>query len=118
MLTVTPEAIEKLKEFVSEQKDDNSSVRVVAAPGENGGVQYMMTMDKDLKEDDTFVEMDGFKLYVDSTSEPYLEEATIDYVEELSRVGFTITNPKFSHGCACGGGGGGGCGDSCGCGGH
>jgi len=116
MLTVTPEAIEKLKEFVGERKDDTSALRVVAEPGENGGVQYMMTMDKDLKEDDNFVEMDGVKLYMDSHSKPYLEEATIDYVEELSRVGFTITNPKFSQGCgsgncACGGG-------NCGCGGH
>ena len=35
MLTVTPEAIEKLKEFVGERKDDTSALRVVAEPGEN-----------------------------------------------------------------------------------
>ncbi len=64
-------------------------------------------------------------------TDPFLEEATIDYVENLGgQVGFVINNPMFSSaggcggGCACGSGGGGcgggGCGGGgqCGCGGH
>ena len=63
---------------------------------------------------------------MDSDSAPFLEEATIDYVENLGgRVGFVINNPMFASGggcgsgeCGCGGGGGGcGCGGG-GCGGH
>jgi hypothetical protein len=54
-----------------------------------------------------------------------LEEATIDYVENLGgQVGFVINNPMFSSaggcgsGCGCGSGGsGGGGGGGCGCGG-
>ena len=64
--------------------------------------------------------MDGVKLVMDSDSAPFLEEATIDYVEDLTRVGFVINNPMFATGgCGCGGGGG-GCGSGgggCGCGG-
>ncbi|MCI0901546.1 MAG: hypothetical protein J4N70_11520, partial [Chloroflexi bacterium] len=81
--------------------------------------------------DDTVLAMDGVKFLMDSDSAPFLEEATIDYVENLGgQVGFVINNPMFSSsgggcggGCACGsggdGGGGGGCGcGSGGCGGH
>ena len=74
--------------------------------------------------------MNGVEFLLDSDSAPFLEEATIDYVEEFGgRVGFVINNPMYSGGgcgsgsCGCGSGGGGGCGcgsggGGCGCGGH
>jgi Fe-S cluster assembly iron-binding protein IscA len=68
--------------------------------------------------------MEGMEFLLDSDSAPFLEEATIDYVEEFGgRVGFVINNPMYaggSGGCGCGGGGC-GCGSGgggCGCGGH
>lgn len=123
MLEVTSIAREKLKEVLEEQGEDEGALRVIAVPNENGGIQYMMTMDKDMQKNDTTLEMDGIRFVMDSDSEPFLDEATIDYVEELTRVGFVINNPAFSSGgcgagCGCGAGGGGcGCGSG-GCGGH
>ena len=124
MLEVTSIAREKLKEVLEEQGEDEGALRVIAVPNENGGVQYMMTMDKETQKTDTTLDMDGIRFVMDSDSEPFLDEATIDYVEELTRVGFVINNPAFSGGgcgaggCGCGAGGGGcGCGSG-GCGGH
>ena len=123
MFEVTSIAREKLKEVLEEQGEDEGALRVIAVPNENGGIQYMMTMDKDMQKNDTTLEMDGIRFVMDSDSEPFLDEATIDYVEELTRVGFVINNPAFSSGgcgagCGCGAGGGGcGCGSG-GCGGH
>ncbi len=91
----------------------------------------MLTMENETQSDDTVMAMDGVQFLMDSDSAPFLEEATIDYVENLGgQVGFVINNPMFSSagggcggGCACGSGGGGcGGGDEnsgggCGCGG-
>ena len=110
MLEVTSPALEKLKEVIEEQGEDNAGLRVIAVPGEHGGVQYMLTMEKEVQEDDTVLDLDGMRFLMDSDSAPFLDEATIDYVEELTRVGFVINNPMFAAaGCACGN-------SSCGCG--
>ena len=126
-MEVTTLAIEKLKEVMEEQGEASGSLRVVAIPAETGGLQYMLTMENESQDDDTVLAMDGVKFLMDSDSAPFLEEATIDYVENLGgQVGFVINNPMFSSaggcgsGCGCGsggGGGGGGCGGGCGCGG-
>ena len=124
-MEVTTLAIEKLKEVMEEQGEASGSLRVVEIPAETGGLQYMLTMENESQADDTVLAMDGVKFLMDSDSAPFLEEATIDYVENLGgQVGFVINNPMFSSaggcgsGCGCGSGGGGcGCGGG-GCGGH
>ena len=126
-MEVTTLAIEKLKEVMEEQGETNGSLRVVAIPAEAGGLQYMLTMENESQADDTVLANEGVKIHMDTDSAPFLEEATIDYVENLGgQVGFVINNPMFASGggcgsgCGCGsGGGGGGCGcGGGGCGGH
>ena len=128
-MEITELAIEKLKEVMEEQGEGESSLRVIAMPAESGGVQYMLTMENESQADDTELNVSGVKFLMDSDSAPFLEEATIDFVENLGgQVGFVINNPMFASaggcgsgcgcgsgggGCGCGGGGGGG-----GCGGH
>ena len=120
-MQITELAIEKLREVLEEQGESESSLRVIAMPAETGGVQYMLTMEKETQADDTEFKVDGIKFLMDSDSAPFLDEATIDYVENLGgQVGFVINNPMFaSGGCGCGSGGcgSGGCGSGgCGCG--
>ena len=126
-MEITTLAIEKLKEVLDEQGDQAGSLRVIAMPAETGGLQYMLTMEKETQPDDTVLDVEGVKFLMDSDSVPFLEEATIDYVENFGgQVGFVINNPLFataggcgSGSCGCGQGGGGGCGcGSGGCGGH
>ena len=121
-MEVTPLAVEKLKEVIDQEAEAGSSLRVVAMPSDQGGLQYMLTMEKESQPDDTVLSLEGMSLLMDSDSAPFLEEATIDYVEQFGgQVGFVINNPMFASGGGCGGGGGCGCGDSggggCGCGG-
>ena len=129
-MEITSLAVEKLREVIEQEGEAGSSLRVVAMPSEQGGLQYMLTMEKESQPDDTVLALDGVSLLMDSDSAPFLEEATIDYVEQVGgQVGFVINNPLFASGggcggggCGCGdGGGGGGCGcgngGGCGCGG-
>ena len=123
-MEVTTLAIEKLKEVLDQEQEANSSLRVIAMPS-GGGLQYMLTMEKETQPDDTVLSLEGLSFLMDSDSAPFLEEATIDYVEEFGgQVGFVINNPMYASGggcgagCGCGSGGGGcGCGGG-GCGGH
>ena len=118
-MEVTMLAVEKLKGVIEEQGEETGSLRVIAMPAETGGVQYMLTMEKESQTDDTVLVVDGVNFLMDSDSAPFLEEATIDYVENLGgQVGFVINNPMFASagGCGCGSGGC-GCGNGgCGCG--
>ncbi len=123
-MEVTTLAIEKLKEVMDEQGEQEGALRVIAIPAETGGLQYMLTLENESQKDDTEVNLEGVKFLMDSDSAPFLEEATIDYVENFGgQVGFVINNPLFASsggcgaGCGCGAGGGGcGCGSG-GCGG-
>lgn len=129
MLDITDIAAEKIREVLEEEGKGDAPLRVIALPNGHGGVQYMLTLEEDNQPDDTSLDRSGIRFLVDSDSAPFLEKATIDFVEDFTRVGFLITNPDYpsggggcgSGGCACGAGGGGGCGGGgCGggCGGH
>ncbi len=116
-MEITTLAIEKLREVMDEQGEQDGSLRVIAMPSETGGLQYMLTMEKETQPDDKVMNVEGVKFLMDSDSAPFLEEATIDYVENLGgQVGFVINNPMFASAGGCGSGGC-GCGDGgCGCG--
>ena len=126
MLEITNIAAEKIREVLEEEGKQDAPLRVIALPDGHGGVQYMLALEDDNQPDDTSLDRSGIRFLVDSDSAPFLEKATIDFVEDLTRVGFLITNPDFpsaggcgSGGCGCGSGGGGGCGSGgggCGCG--
>ncbi len=120
-MEVTSLAIEKLREVMEQDGDSSNALRVVAMPSEHGGLQYMLHMENETQPDDTVLNMDGVEFLMDSDSAPFLEEATIDYVENFGgQVGFVINNPMFASaggGCGCGSGGCGCGGGGCGCGG-
>ncbi len=123
MITVSDLASEKLKEVLVEEGEPEAALRIIIMPGAQGGAQYMLTLEQEVKGDDTVVHANGVRIVVDSESVPLLEGTEIDYVEGLMRSGFVINNPNFmmeGGGCACGGscGGGGGEGSGCACGGH
>ncbi len=107
LLTVTPEALEQLREVLSQEAAPNLSLRVFVQ-----GSRAAMALDDTEREDDVIMEFDGLKVLVDEGSAPYLAGAIISFQDTLMERGFTIENanlPQASGGC-CGGGGGGGCG--------
>ena len=109
MLTVTPVALEKIRDIIKEQDEEGASLRVMVAGMGCGGPQYMMTLDKDITDDDVTVTEDGLTIVVDPQSAPVLEGSEIDFIESLERSGFTVNNPNIEVS-------GGGCGGNCSCG--
>ena len=67
-MEVTTLAIEKLKEVLEEQGEQEGSLRVIAIPAETGGLQYMLTMENESQSDDTELRLEGVRFLMDSDS--------------------------------------------------
>ena len=118
LIEVTSAAAQKLGDIIEEQGESGSLLRVMVVPGEHGGLQYMLGLEKESKDGDFVIDTETVQVLIDSDSAPLIEGAQIDYVDSLMRSGFVISNPNAMGGCGCGGGGcGGGGGGGCACGG-
>lgn len=102
MITISPAAKAKIKDLLYAEGNPNLSLRTFVQGGGCSGFSYGFTFDEEINEDDFEIPLDEFKLLVDSMSMTYLQEATIDYVEELMGSQFTIKNPNAKHTCGCG----------------
>lgn len=102
MITMTPEAVTQLKDFLTDQGTPDHALRVFVAPGGCSGLQYGMTIDEASDEGDEIIETGGVKVLVDNFSAMYLEGAEIDFVNSLMGGGFTVRNPNAVASCACG----------------
>jgi iron-sulfur cluster insertion protein len=78
-------------------------LRVRVVGGGCSGFQNKLDLDPDVnpKLDELF-EFHGIPVVVDRRSLMYLDGATVDYHDELSRPGFSINNPQAKSTCGCG----------------
>ncbi len=102
MITVSPKAAEKIKEFMKEEVDSPQYLRVYVQGGGCSGLSYGMGFEKAPEEDDLVMEETGIKLLVDSYSVDHLKGANVDYIESLMGSGFKINNPNVTKSCSCG----------------
>ena len=102
MLTLTENAVSKIKELIEEENNPNIKLRVFVQGGGCSGMQYGFTFDEETTEDDSSIESNGVTLLVDSMSGMYLVGATIDYKEDLMGSSFSINNPNAETTCGCG----------------
>jgi len=97
--TVTERAFERLAEIGA--ADNGKALRIAVEGGGCSGFQYEIALDEP-KEDDLVLEGKGQKVVVDAVSLPFLENATIDFTEELIGARFVIDNPNATSSCGCG----------------
>jgi len=103
VIELTPLAAEKLSGLMSANPAQRV-LRVYVAGQSCCGYQYGLALDDARLPDDAVVERAGIEVAVDPDSLPYVEGATIDFVDALMGGGFTVRNPKIDagSGCACG----------------
>jgi iron-sulfur cluster assembly accessory protein len=101
MITLTPEAIAKVKEILTERNEE-AGLRIAIIGGGCSGFQYQMTLDKEPQENDEVMDMEGLKVFVDSKSLLYLNGTTVDYVNGSTGSGFKFDNPNSREDCGCG----------------
>ncbi len=78
------------------------ALRIAVQPGGCSGLRYQLMFDDRDLEGDLHTEFGGVKLVVDRMSAPYLDGAVIDFVDTISKQGFSIDNPNAGSTCACG----------------
>ena len=104
-MIVTESAIDRLVELKQEDPDATAETffRVFVQGGGCSGFQYGFTFDNEKNEDDfEVVSTENIRVLVDSMSMNYLQEATVDYKEDLMGASFVINNPTALSSCGCG----------------
>ena len=97
---VSDRAFTRLAE-IAEDAGKVKALRVAVDGGGCSGFQYDIRFD-DPANDDLVLERDGHKVLVDPVSLPFLENALIDFSEDLIGARFVIDNPNASSSCGCG----------------
>ena len=82
-ITLTANAITKVKEIMAQQTPVPSGLRVGVVGGGCSGFSYSMSFENASGMMDKVFDMDGLKVYVDATSVMYLNGCVVDYVESL-----------------------------------
>jgi iron-sulfur cluster insertion protein len=102
MITITNEAVARLKELKEEMNDPSVFFRVFVQGGGCQGFSYSFCFDNETAEDDTDIDTNGLIVKVDSMSYQYLVGATIKYKEDINGAFFMVDNPNSSSTCSCG----------------
>jgi iron-sulfur cluster assembly protein len=102
LVSLTPTAAAKVKALMAEEPEDALVLRVAIQGGGCSGFQYGLGFDTAPAEGDEILDLEGVRVVVDPFSAPYLQGATIDFLNGLQESGFKIDNPNASSSCGCG----------------
>ena len=102
MITITENAVAKIKDILAEENNPAIKLRVFVQGGGCSGMQYGFTLDETCADDDWDLDLNGIHVLVDSMSGGYLQGAVIDYKEDQYGSSFAIQNPGAVTTCGCG----------------
>ena len=100
LLSLTESAAVKIKQLLAEESDVEV-LRIAIQGGGCSGFQYGLGFDSGVAEGDQELVLEGVRVVVDPFSAPYLQGATIDYLNGLQESGFKIDNPNAVSSCGC-----------------
>lgn len=100
MINLTDNALNAVRGVIS--TSGASGLRITVESGGCAGFKYIMGLANETNSDDTVIERDGVKLFVDNGSQKYLAGTTIDFVLAQEGSGFTFDNPNARASCSCG----------------
>lgn len=101
-ITLTPVAVDKVKEIMSQQNPVPAGLRIGVVGGGCSGFSYSMSFENGQGVMDKVYNFGDLKVFVDATSAMYLNGCVVDYVETLEAAGFKFENPNVKSTCGCG----------------
>jgi iron-sulfur cluster assembly protein len=103
-ITVTEKAASEVKRIIEEQQiKDKVYLRLRVVGGGCSGFQHKLDLDQTFNEKlDEVYEFHGIPVVVDKRSLMYLDNAEVNFHDELNRRGFSISNPNAKSTCGCG----------------
>jgi iron-sulfur cluster assembly protein len=103
MIEVTEAAASRIKDLLGRDgKLQTHGLRLKVIGGGCSGLQYQLSFDDQLGEEDTTIEAGGVRVFVDEKSALYLAGSSLDFVDTLMESGFKVGNPNASNTCGCG----------------
>jgi iron-sulfur cluster assembly accessory protein len=101
-INLSETAAGKVRSLLDQEGRDDLALRIAVQPGGCSGLRYQLFFDERSLDGDMVSDFDGVNVVVDRMSMPYLNGATIDFVDTIEKQGFTIDNPNAGGSCACG----------------
>lgn len=104
---ITPKAADEVRRIIAEQAAGGVAeqlyLRLRVVGGGCSGFQHKLDLDPTVNEklDETF-EIHNVPVVIDKRSLLYLGGVTVDFVDDLNKRGFSITNPTAKSTCGCG----------------
>jgi iron-sulfur cluster assembly protein len=102
-LKMSDAAVKQVKELKQAQNlGDDVFLRMAVKGGGCSGMSYALELDSELGPEDREFQIGGVRVVCDRKSYLYLNETTLDYVQQGLTGGFTFLNPNAKSSCGCG----------------
>jgi iron-sulfur cluster assembly accessory protein len=102
MITLTENAQKAIGRFIRGAESPVQGLRISVTGGGCSGMQYGLALEESPNNDDTIIDVDGLKLFVDPYSAPMLNGVTVDFLDSMEGSGFKFDNPNAKASCGCG----------------
>ena len=100
-INITDKAISKIQEVLSSQ--NMKYFRIKVKGGGCSGFQYVFKSDNEInKNNDLIFDFKSLKILIDRNSIEFIDQAELDYKDELIGSSFSINNPNAKNSCGCG----------------
>ena len=99
-ISLTERAARRINEIVADEA--GAMLRISVNGGGCSGFSYAFDLERTRASDDLAVERDGATVLIDEVSQAYMQDATIDFVDDLVGQSFKIVNPQATASCGCG----------------
>ena len=100
MFDVSKSALKRIVEV--SRKNKKKFFRISIDGGGCQGFSYKFDFDDKISENDKVLDYNEVKILIDSTSLGFINDAKLDFVEDMIGSYFKISNPKATSTCGCG----------------
>ena len=100
MFDVSKSALKRIVEV--SRKNKKKFFRISIDGGGCQGFSYKFDFDDKISENDKVLDYKDVKILIDSTSLEFINDAKLDFVEDMIGSYFKVSNPKATSTCGCG----------------
>ena len=101
MVTVTPKAVQKIREAFT-REGVQGGLRLGVLGGGCSGLSYRFKFDAKPRPTDKVLAFDDVQVFIDPKSMVFLDGMTLDWQDSLMQSGFVFDNPHAKKSCGCG----------------
>lgn len=102
VVTLTPAAVERVREILENAEEPAVGVRVGVRNGGCAGMSYTMELARDVRPGEDRVEVDGVSVLVEPKAVLFLLGTVMDFEVTDLKTGFVFRNPNQTGACGCG----------------